>query len=155
MLIPINIDLPGPSTPRRPNLPPQLIQFGTDELILIELQGSLEVEGNRDGQLVGKLRVDAVTKPTLVIGHHLLEGKMVSLNKPLAVLHRHDARASHDGADEDASMDVDGPLKGGEAKSWDMIAIVKRKMVFSKRPMPIASSTKGITTPLSRIGSKT
>ena len=61
MLIPINIDLPGPSTPRRPQLPPQLVQFGTDELLLIELQGALEVEGNADGQLVGKLEVDSAT----------------------------------------------------------------------------------------------
>ena len=61
MPIPINIDLPGPSTPRRPQLPAQLVQFGTDELLLIELQGALEVEGNKDGQLVGKLEVDSAT----------------------------------------------------------------------------------------------
>ncbi|PIL36333.1 hypothetical protein GSI_00021 [Ganoderma sinense ZZ0214-1] len=161
MLIPINIDLPGPSTPRRPHLPSQLVQFGTDELVLIELQGVLEVEGNRDGQLVGQLEVDSATKkPTLMIGYHKLEGKLVNLNKPLAVLHRHDSQPKNED-NEDAAMEVDGSEDrvGGasEAKSWDMIAIVKRKMVFSKRPMPVVSQPdkkNSGTAPLSRIGSK-
>ncbi|KAI1790664.1 Ctf8-domain-containing protein [Ganoderma leucocontextum] len=162
MLIPINIDIPGPSTPRRPHLPPQLVQFGTDELVLIELQGALEVEGNKDGQLVGELEVDSATKkPTLKIGYHRLEGKLVNLNKPLAVLHRHDSQPPDD---EDAGMEVDEDEDEGrvgkttEAKSWDMIAIVKRKMVFSKRPMPVVTKPdrekNSSGAPLSRIGSK-
>ncbi|KAM5537807.1 hypothetical protein V8D89_008575 [Ganoderma adspersum] len=161
MLIPINIALPGPSTPRRPHLPPQLVQFGTDELVLIELQGALEVEGNKDGQLVGKLEVDSATKKsTLMIGYHKLEGKLVNLNKPLAVLHRHDSPPSGENGDgQDAAMEVDEPeghvRKASEAKSWDMIAIVKRKMVFSKRPMPVVTQPdKKNSAPLSRIGSK-
>ena len=89
-----------------------------------------------------------------MIGHHLLEGKLVNLNKPLAVLHRHDAQAEHEGRDEDVSMEVDEPGQKVEAKSWDMIAIVRRKMVFSKRPMPVVGAAKGSTAPLSRIGSK-
>ena len=82
----------------------------------------------------------------------------MSLNKPLAVLHRHDSQP-HAGNedDEDIAMEVDEfegcVRKASEAKSWDMIAIVKRKMVFSKRPMPVV--TKPLSTaPLSRIGSK-
>ena len=58
MLITVNVNIPGPSALPRPRLPPQLIQFGTEGLVLVELQGALEVEGNKDGQLVGKLRVD-------------------------------------------------------------------------------------------------
>ena len=58
MLISINATLSGPSSSQPPRLLPQLVQFGTDELLLIELQGALEVEGNQAGQLVGKLRVD-------------------------------------------------------------------------------------------------
>ena len=51
-------------------------------------------------------------------------------------------------------MEVDEPGQKAEAKSWDMIAIVRRKMVFSKRPMPVVGAAKGSTAPLSRIGSK-
>ena len=58
MLIPIHVNLLDSSSPGYRKLPPQLVQFGTDELFLVELQGALEVEGNQDGQLIGKLRVD-------------------------------------------------------------------------------------------------
>ncbi|KAH9887638.1 Ctf8-domain-containing protein [Cubamyces lactineus] len=154
MLIPINVAIPDPSSAQRKKLPPQLVQFGTDELVLIDLQGALDVEGNKDGQLVGKLRIDPATKkPTLLIGHHLLEGKLVTLPRPLGVLHRHDP-AQTGGS---ASMDVDesGQSSNGSATSWDIVAVVKRKMVFSKRPMPIVGKPcSSIGAPLSRIGSK-
>ncbi|RPD54117.1 hypothetical protein L226DRAFT_617229 [Lentinus tigrinus ALCF2SS1-7] len=159
MLIDINIDLPGPSSTRR-QLPPQLVQFGTEELVLIELQGALEVEGNKDGQLVGKLRVDPNTKkPTMMIGHHLLEGKLVNLAKPLAVLQKHDSTPGAGEEDEAAMAVEDGysPRTTMQARSWDIIAMVKKKMVFSKRPMPVVGTGSGKTSnaaPLSRIGSK-
>jgi chromosome transmission fidelity protein 8 len=74
-------------------------------------------------------------KPTLMIGHHLLEGKVAQLPKPLAVLQRVPS------VDQDA-MELDcepDESQAGEVStvSWDAIAVVKRKIVFSKRPMPI------------------
>ncbi|KAI0655350.1 Ctf8-domain-containing protein [Cubamyces menziesii] len=154
MLITVNVAIPGPSSDPRRKLPPQLVQFGTDELVLIELQGALDVEGNKDGQLVGKLRIDPATKkPTLLIGHHLLEGKLVTLPKPLGVLHRREPGQM----EPSASMDVDDreQSSNGSATSWDIVAVVKRKMVFSKRPMPIVGKPASSTgAPLSRIGSK-
>lgn len=58
MLIPITISLGSTSE----SLPPQLAKLGNDELVLIELQGSLDVESSlnsdRDGQMVGKFRLD-------------------------------------------------------------------------------------------------
>lgn len=62
MLIPITISQPGPSSSENLSslLPPQLAQFGTDELVLVELQGTLEPEGNSRGQVVGRLSVDVV-----------------------------------------------------------------------------------------------
>ncbi|KAI0773503.1 Ctf8-domain-containing protein [Fomes fomentarius] len=160
MLIPIHFDLPGPSSSQHRQLPPQLVQFGSEGLLLIELQGALEVEGDKNGQLVGKLRVDPATnKPTLMIGHHLLEGKLVNLAKPLAVLHKHKHGARSpsvdggEGESADSAMDVDDRLRSTEAKSWDVVAIVKRKMVFATRPMPIVGKSSSAA-PLSRVGSK-
>ncbi|KAJ6545092.1 hypothetical protein DFH09DRAFT_1367685 [Mycena vulgaris] len=138
MIIPINFPVPFTSAAK---LPPPLAKISHDELVLIELQGALEVEctsdSARDGRLVGQLTIDdAGKKPTLTIGHHLLEGKIALLPKPLAVLRRVST------ADPDA-MDCDGEdgdaSQAGEASAvaWDAIAIVKRKIVFSKRPMPI------------------
>ncbi|KAJ7145125.1 Ctf8-domain-containing protein [Mycena crocata] len=121
-------------------LPPALAKISHDELVLVELQGELEVEctsdRERDGRLVGRLAIDdAAKKPTLTIGHHLLEGKVVQLPKPLAVLRRVTSEDVHPDA-----MDCDPIASQGEtpaSTSWDAIAIIKRKIVFSKRPMPI------------------
>ncbi|KAJ7757785.1 Ctf8-domain-containing protein [Mycena maculata] len=133
MIIPVNFPIPSTSTAK---LPPALAKISHDELVLIELQGALEVEctsdGERDGRLVGRLCIDeSAKKATLTIGHHLLEGKIAPLPKPLAVLQR-----IADGADPDA-MDCDPDDVATPTASWDAIAIVKRKIVFSKRPMPI------------------
>ncbi|KAI0342678.1 hypothetical protein BDW22DRAFT_1357137 [Trametopsis cervina] len=128
MIIPVNV-----ATSSTVNtLPPQLAKFGADEVVLIELQGSLEVEGESGDQLVGKLDLETdPKKPTLLIGHHLLEGKLVNLAKPLAVMHKTSTAPS------ESSEDV---LREGEPESspeWNIIAVVKRKMVFAKRPMPM------------------
>ena len=62
MLIPITIT---PSSPSNPKLPSGLAKISHNEVVLVELQGSLEVECNqpseRDGKLVGKLNVDDLT----------------------------------------------------------------------------------------------
>ncbi|KAF7327991.1 hypothetical protein MKEN_00379700 [Mycena kentingensis (nom. inval.)] len=134
MLIPITFNAPtkGLST-----LPPAFARISDSEILLVELQGSLEVEAakpsDRDGKLVGKLGIDAAGKTaTLRIGHHLLEGRVTQLAKPLAVLHRPNPT-------EDA-MQVDGdgeqPREENET-GWDAVAVIKRKIVFSKRPTPI------------------
>ncbi|KAJ6610699.1 Ctf8-domain-containing protein [Mycena sp. CBHHK59/15] len=136
MIIPVNFPLPSSSNAK---LPPALANISHDELVLIELQGALEVEctsdHERDGRLVGRLCIDAATnKPTLMIGHHLLEGKIAVLPKPLAVLHRMPGESDPD------AMECDAELSSQvveTAVSWDAIAIIKRKIVFSKRPMPI------------------
>ncbi|KAF8145436.1 Ctf8-domain-containing protein [Mycena galopus ATCC 62051] len=142
MIIPINFSAPSASTSK---LPHALATISHDELVLIELQGAFEVEctndKERDGRLVGRLCIDEAGKrPTLTVGHHLLEGKVTQLPKPLAVLRR------VAGAESDDAMDCDNaPADGSESQgaeasttvSWDAIAVVKRKIVFSKRPMPI------------------
>ena len=61
MLIPITIT----SSPSNPKLPSGLAKISHNEVVLVELQGSLEVECNqpseRDGKLVGKLKIDDLT----------------------------------------------------------------------------------------------
>ena len=78
-------------------------------------------------------------KPTLLIGHHLLEGKLVNLAKPLAVIHRVPRAAEGDAMKTDG--DTDSSIQH-TTPQWDVVAIVKRKMVFAKRPMPIVGIGK-------------
>jgi chromosome transmission fidelity protein 8 len=67
MIIPVNINLPSSSSDTtRTKLPPSLAKLGdanADEVVLIELQGLLEVEGSKDKQLVGTLRLGDVRGP--------------------------------------------------------------------------------------------
>jgi chromosome transmission fidelity protein 8 len=81
-------------------------------------------------------------KPTLMIGHHLLEGKIANLPKPVAVLQKVASSVGVKSAGEiagESNIDARVPLLDGDAgsPSWDMVAVVKRKIVFAKRPTPI------------------
>ena len=87
-------------------------------------------------------------KPTLLIGHHLLEGKVAAIPKPMAIMRRTNpaTRASTSGTGEmdveetqlEESMDVDGSTGGEQAPpQWTIQGLVRKKIIFSKRPMPI------------------
>jgi chromosome transmission fidelity protein 8 len=58
MEIPINV--PSKSLEDAPLLPPQLVKLGSDEIVLVELQGSLEVEGEKDGGIIGMMSMKNV-----------------------------------------------------------------------------------------------
>jgi len=150
----VSINIISSSSDSGPKLPTGFAKISHDEVVIIELQGTLEVEcnhiGERDGKFIGKLKIDATNKPTLLIGHHLLEGKITNLSKPLAVLVRsstvsrgttvvNGTAAAQDGEDVDMdTTDVDEKSDTDEVE-WDMVAVVKRKIVFGKRPMPIVN----------------
>eukprot|EP00794_Sanderia_malayensis_P019220 gene19221-21147_t len=55
---------------------------------LVEFQGVLESKDdvNFNGSYTGDLHFDEKGTPYLIIGHHLLTGKIVDLNKPFAVM---------------------------------------------------------------------
>lgn len=139
MVIDVSVSLSNAFNPKFPSC---IAKLGHDELVLIELQGTLDIECDedttRDGQFVGKLNLEDANKPTLIIGHHLLEGKIVILPKPLGVAHRKES-SKRNGfpGDGDSSRSVEDTLSSGV--SWDIVAVVKKKIVFSKRPMPIVN----------------
>ena len=58
MIIPVTFKPPSDDGRK---LPPQLADLGNGDLVLIELQGSLEVQGSMDSQFVGKLEIDPKT----------------------------------------------------------------------------------------------
>ena len=64
-------------------------------------------------------------KPVLIIGHHILHGEVVTMDKPFAVLeHKQDCETSG----------------SQNAVEYHVKAIVRRKLVFSDRPKPIIAS---------------
>ena len=65
----------------------------------------------------------------------MLEGKLVNLPKPLAVMNRVPSESAiGDGMALDSETDSTSPTV---PPRWDIVAVVKRKMVFAKRPMPM------------------
>ena len=72
-----------------------------------------------------------------------MEGKIVNLSKPLGVLVKKEVKGDPD------SMHVDSNEEEGEGNlkvEYDMLAVVKRKILFSKRPMPMVNYSSTIDT---------
>ncbi|XP_026575563.1 chromosome transmission fidelity protein 8 homolog [Pseudonaja textilis] len=99
---------------------------GEAEWLLLELQGQLEARGGGGlaGRLLGDLHFTQEGAPVLVVGHHVLYGKAVRLEKAVAVLRRGAA----------AAEDPRGPA------AYEVAALVRTKLLFKTRPKPIVPS---------------
>ncbi|KAM0751167.1 hypothetical protein T439DRAFT_347745 [Meredithblackwellia eburnea MCA 4105] len=137
MRIPLNISTELDLT-NTPGLPP--LAFIDNEPFLVELQGALELPGqpNPDEGLdqylaevnVGKLDTTDPSKPVLQVAHHRLEGRLVTLSEPYAILRTTRPESSSAGDAEAGGGEKESPL-------MDIIGVIKKKMVFAKRPEPI------------------
>ncbi|XP_041987495.1 chromosome transmission fidelity protein 8 homolog [Aricia agestis] len=95
---------------------------GVPEWALVELQGLVQMK-NEDGggTLVGDLHFFNRNKhPVLVLGHHVLNGKEVKLDQPMAVVEKHH----------------------GDKTTYKVKAVVKKKLLFKSRPKPIISNVE-------------
>lgn len=115
------------------------------EWIIIELQGDLESRSQESfaGKQIGSLVFTKEGTPIMIIGHHILYGKIAELEKPFAVI-RKAARDSHSGSQEEPSAPVNGSDKDLIMPSapvcYDVQAIVKKKIIFKTRPKPIIAN---------------
>lgn len=131
------------------------------EWAIIELQGSLSVIGDTsaltvrssvdeqeagteepklDGQDLGMLTFEN-GQPVLEIGAHRLEGKIVPIKKPFAVLHRREGGGDDDMDDGKGEGAAEGCL-GADADvdadaTFDVRGIVRHKLLFKTRPKPL------------------
>ncbi|XP_070809040.1 chromosome transmission fidelity protein 8 homolog [Pituophis catenifer annectens] len=101
---------------------------GAAEWLLLELQGQLEARGGGEGGLAGRLLGDLhftqEGAPVLIVGHHVLYGKAVRLEKAVAVLRRGAA----------APEEPRGPA------AYEVAALIRTKLLFKTRPKPIVPS---------------
>ena len=94
------------------------------ELALLEMQGDLESRLGQDVDLSGKFIGDLhFTKdnstPILIIGHHILYGKSVKLEKPLVVMTK---------------------VNEGQETEYQVQTIIRNKLIFKARPKPIIAN---------------
>lgn len=80
MILPLTLS-PKPS-PDAPALPSALARLGSSELFLLELQGELEVSGEKHGQLVGQLTIDD-------------DGKVRAVSRAKSLLSSHSPLSPH------------------------------------------------------------
>ena len=97
--------------------------------MIIELQGILESNqtGGYNGLPIGDLHFDEKGQPLLIIGHHLLNGKIVMLEKPFAVLKK--------------AKIVNEELESTSTE-YTVQALVRKKIIFKTRPKPIITKNK-------------
>ncbi|XP_069758034.1 chromosome transmission fidelity protein 8 homolog isoform X6 [Narcine bancroftii] len=107
--------------------------------VLMELQGEIETryETGLAGSLVGDLHFSHDGIPILIIGHHILYGKVSHLERPFAVLQKHSARRV--GAENTTEAQSPSPEVNEEntSVSYEVTALIKKKIIFKTRPKPI------------------
>lgn len=96
-------------------------EAGVPEWAIVELQGLVQMKKDGGGPtVVGDLHFyNRNRHPVLVLGHHVLNGKEMKLEQPMAVIEK---------------------VALGDKTMYKVKAVVKKKLLFKSRPKPIISN---------------
>ena len=108
------------------------IRYNPDskDWVIIELQGYVETHNSiplKDVGL-GDLHYDAHGEPILILGHHLLKGKIVKLSNPIGVFEKQTRQLN---------TTLSDTMEDETKHDYEVIALIRKKIVFSSRPKPI------------------
>ncbi|XP_041376372.1 chromosome transmission fidelity protein 8 homolog [Gigantopelta aegis] len=113
------------------------------EWAILDVQGDLETRHNvpLSGKFIGDLHFTHKDAPVLLIGHHILYGKVVDLEKPLAVLIKNISAdsAMETNQSDDTSNTTDQSDDTSNTK-YTIQAVIKKKLLFKTRPKPIIAN---------------
>ena len=119
-----------------------------EEWSIIELQGDLEIESGESlsKKFMGDLHYNSDGTPVLILGHHVLFGKVLSLEKPFLLLKKTrtsvPTQIQIDEDDEEQEKKCmkendDPPPETKTLTSYMVKAVIRKKLLFNKRPRPI------------------
>ena len=110
---------------------------------LVELQGQLQTRDQvpLNSMHIGDLHYSSKGVPQLILGHHLLTGKVVELEKPFALLRKKRQAVSGE-AGEGAGCEEGGVADGKDVRGeYEVVALISKKILFKNRPKPIITKT--------------
>lgn len=116
--------------------------LGTRELVFLEIQGAIARLDERESRL-GRLVQQEDGRIYLLVGYQKMEGKVVTLKTPFAVLRRKKGPAKTDmaaGGEEGTEMDVDGTQEeesSGGVVEMEVVDVCRKKIYFGNRPEPM------------------
>ena len=114
------------------------------EWFIVEMQGDLESrnKANLEGKFIGDLHYTKEGAPIMIIGHHILYGKVVTMERPMVALDKTEVAGEtvRKTDDNEELMDLDEALK--TSVEYRVKCIVKKKIVFKTRPKPIIALPK-------------
>lgn len=97
-------------------------ESGVPEWAIVELQGLIQMkkESPTGPTVIGDLHFYNRNKhPVLILGHHVLNGKEVKMEQPMAVIEK---------------------VTDDSKTQYKVKAVVKKKLIFKSRPKPIISN---------------